>query len=69
MKWKLGVGGLMIPSGGVDGGMLRFDPDFPRRLKRWTSRVDQRRGVVRANLLERIRLGQYAEQSVETKEQ
>jgi hypothetical protein len=59
MKWKLGVGGSMILSGGVDGGMWRFDRDFPRRLKRWMSRVDQRRGAGKVNLLWRIRLVQY----------
>jgi hypothetical protein len=69
MKWKLGVDGSMILSGGVDGGRLRFDQDFPRRLKRWMSRVDQRRGVVRVNLLLRIRLVRYVSQSAERTEQ
>jgi hypothetical protein len=59
MKWKLGVDGSMILSDGADGGKSRFDRDFLQRLKRWMSRVDQRRGVVKVNQLLRIRLGQY----------
>jgi len=59
MKWMPGVGGSMILSGGVDGERLRFDPDFLRRLKRWMSRVGQRRVVVRVNLLLRARPGRY----------
>jgi hypothetical protein len=59
MKWKLGVDGSMILSGGVDGGRLRFDRHFLQRLKRWMSRVDQRRGVGKVNLLVKIRLVQY----------
>jgi hypothetical protein len=69
MKWKLGVDGLMILSGGVDGGRLRFDQDFLQRLKRWMSRVDQRRGVGKVNLLLRIRLVRYVSQSAERTEQ
>jgi hypothetical protein len=59
MKWKLGVDGSMILSGGVDGGRLRFDRHFLQRLKRWMSLVDQRRGVGKVNLLVKIRLVQY----------
>jgi hypothetical protein len=66
MKWKLGVDGLMILSGGAGGGRSTFDPDSPRRLKRWMSHVGQRRGVVTANLLLKIRLVQYVSQSAET---
>jgi len=60
MKWRLGVDGSMILSGEVDGERLRFDRDFPLRLKRWMSPVGQRRVVVRVNLLLRARPGQYA---------
>jgi hypothetical protein len=51
MKWKLGVGDSMILSGGVGGERSRSGPDFLQRLKRWMSRVDQRRGVGKVNLL------------------
>ena len=66
MKSKLGIDGSMILSGVADGGRLRFDLDFLQRLKRWMSRVGQRRGVGKVNLPLRIRLVQYVEQSAET---